>query len=297
MNNNLSAYNKNNLGIVSRIKNISPYDKNNEQKTYVNLKYNLSFKKNVYKQSETNNNNFNNNTNYNDIKSINNNINSNINNKNMSINKIINNNFNNNNDNNKLLYEKKYNLYCDYSNKNQHRTNSNDISIKRRAYINNIKGYYKKEKDGKQNHSNVDIKKLNRELSTSSIVSNNSQIKQNKNYRRRDYLSNNNLSNNTYNDIIQLKTEISERTKNSYFNNKNDIKPINNNLINNNNNNIIYTKKEYRYNNSSSNRDNIHYTKNNKYTKNIVSKKLNFQLNYESNQQKENINNLLVKKQ
>ena len=171
----------------------------------------------------------------------------------MSINKISNNNFNNNNDNNKLLYEKKYNLYCDYSNKNQHRTNSNDISIKRRAYINNMNGYYKKEKDGKQNHSNVDINKLNRELSTSSIVSNNSQIKQNKinnNNRRRDYSSNNNLSNNTYNDIIQLKTEISERNKNSYFNNKNDIKRImNNNIINNNNNinflliNIFFYKK------------------------------------------------------
>ena len=58
---------------------------------------------------------------------------------------------------------------------------------------------------------------------------------------------------------------------------------MNNNLID----NIKYSKRNYAYNNSS-NRNNIHYTKNNKYTKNIASKKLNFQLNYESNQQQRN---------
>ena len=92
---------------------------------------------------------------------------------------------------------------------------------------------------------------------------------------------------------MQLKTEISERTKSSYFNNKNGIKPINNiNFMN----NIQNSKKNYIYNNNnSSNRNNIHYTKNYKNTKNIISKKLNFQLNYESNQQKQN--NIFVKNQ
>ena len=50
------------------------------------------------------------------------------------------------------------------------------------------------------------------------------------------------------------------------------------------NNNIKYTKKNYEHINNS-NRNNIHYTKN-KCTKDITSKKLDFQLNYESNQHK-----------
>lgn len=214
----------------------------NEQKIYSNLKYNLSFKKNFYKKDEANN--------------------------------------------KKLLYENN-NLYSDFSYKNQHRTNSNDF-IKRKKYITNIKGYNtKKEKQRIQNHSNVDINVFNKELSTSSIYSNNSQVKSNSklnnyNFKRRDYSSNSNinLNNNAYNEIIQLRTEISERTKSSYINNKNDIKQINNNI-----NNIYYSKKNYPYNNSS-NRNNIHYTKNNNYSKNIASKKLNYQLKYESHQQK-----------
>ena len=254
INSNLSANNKTNLGIVSRIKNISPYDKTNDKRVYANLKYNLSFKKkNIYKNPDTNN----------------------------------------NYDNNKLLYNN--NLYSDYSYKTQHRTNSNDINMKNRSYITNINGYnYKKENEGIHNHSNLDINILNREFSTSSILSSNSQIKLNKNSKRRDFSNNSNIKNNTYNnDIMQLKTEISERTKSSYFNNKNGIKPINNiNFMN----NIQNSKKNYIYNNNnSSNRNNIHYTKNYKNTKNIISKKLNFQFNYESNQQKQN--NIFVKNQ
>ena len=235
-NSNLSAKNKTNLGIVSRIKNISPYDK----KAYSNLKYNLSFKKsNDYNNSDANN--------------------------------------------NKLLYDN--NLYADYSYKTQHKINSNDININKRAYISNINGYnYKKENEGGHNHSNLESNSLNRDFSASSYLSSNSQINPNHTYKRRDYSSNsNNINNHTYNDVIQLKTEISERTKCSYFNNKNDMKQMNNNLID----NIKYSKRNYAYNNSS-NRNNIHYTKNNKYTKNIASKKLNFQLNYESNQQQRN---------
>ena len=53
---------------------------------------------------------------------------------------------------------------------------------------------------------------------------------------------------------------------------------------------LINFLKKAEYNNISSNRNNIHYTKNNKYTKNIISKKLNFQLNYESNQYNHNNN-------
>ena len=79
----------------------------------------------------------------------------------------------------------------------------------------------------------------------------------------------------------QLKTEISERTKNSFFN-YNENNRINNNMIN----NIKYSKKNYEHINNS-NRNNIHYSKN-KYTKDIKSKKLDFQLNYESNQYKQN---------
>ena len=186
--------------------------------------------------------------------------------------------------NNNLLYENNnYNIYSDHSHKTKNRTNSNDINIKRRAYITNIN------KERIQNHSNIDIKLLNKDFSSSSILSSNSQVKNN-NYndkniyiinKRRDYSSNSNINNNTYNDITQLKTEISERTKSSYFINKNDINLINNNLIR----NIKFSKKNFDLNNSS-NRNNIHYTKNNNYTKNLVSKKLNFQINYESNQHK-----------
>ena len=187
--------------------------------------------------------------------------------------------------NNNLLY--KNNVYNDYSNKNQHRANSNDIKIKRREYITNInKNYFRKEKDVLQNHSNVDIIKLNREFSSSSILSSNSQVQpsinNNYHYRKRD-ISINNKKNNYYNNKVQLKTEISERTKGSFFNNN----KICNNLINNNMvNNIKYSKKKCEHFNNS-NRNNIHYTKN-KCTKNIASKKLDFQLNYESNLQKQN---------
>ena len=242
--NNLNAYNRANLG---KNQNISPYDKNYEQKPYANLKYNLSFKKNFEINSENNN---------------------------------------------KLLYNDDNDCYYEHSNKNQHRTNSNDIHVKRRKYITNINGcHFRKEKEGIQNHSNVDINIFNRDFSTSSILSSNSQIKQNKNNnynKKRDYSNNRNINNNNYNDVVQLKTEISERAKSSYF--KKGLNSKNNYLVNNitNINNIKHPKKQTDYNNNSSNRDNIRYTKNNKFTKNIMSKKLNFQLNYESNQQKQN---------
>ena len=131
-------------------------------------------------------------------------------------------------------------------NKYQHRTNSNDLNVKRRTYITNINGHYFEKEREMQNHSNVDINMINRDFSSSSILSSNSQIKQNKNNiiynenkRKRDFSSNsnvNNINNNTYNDIIQLKTEISERTKSTYFNNKNNMNLENNNYINNINN-------------------------------------------------------------
>ena len=254
--NNYNIIDKTNLG---KFQNISPYDKQFDQKPYVNLKYNLSFKKNFEQKSEKNSHKF-------------------------------------LNDNNDLNHEKET--------KNLHRTNSNDINIRRRKYIRNINEYhFIREKDRNQNHSNVELNMLKRDFSTSSILSSNSQIKQNNNNfnnninnnKKRDYSNNRNINNNN-NDLMQLKTEITERAKSTYF--KSDMNSINcnNNMINNVN-EINYSKKNksnYDYSNNSSHRNNIRYTKNSKFIESITSKKLNFQLNYESNQQKQN--NIFQKK-
>jgi hypothetical protein len=242
-NNNLNNYNMAIKTHFGKNQGISPYDKNYIQKPYVNLKYNLSFKKNFEQNSEKNSH-----------KSL----------------------YNNND------------FYHENRNKNQHRTNSNDITKKRRKYITNINEcLYIRQKDGQQNHSNVEINILNRDYSSSSLLSNNSQIKQKNNYidnnKKRDHSNNRNINNNNYNDLIQLKTEITERAKSSYF--KSDINSMNcKNMIN----NVNYCKKyNYDCGNNISHRNNIRYTKNGKCNDNITSKKLNFQLNYESNQYKQ----------
>ena len=213
INNNINENNEINFRKTYRIKNISPDDKNMDQKSCSYLNYNLN--------------------------------------------------------NNKILNENN-NTYYFFQNKNKHRTKSNDHNIKRKNYLKNLSenNFIKEDQDKKMN-SNKNI--LNKDFSSSSILSNNSQIMINKNKGRDSY---SNLNNNVYNDHSQLKTEISERSKGSYFNYKNSMYLINNNYINNKN---ISNKYEF---NNSSNRNNIHYTKNTKY---IESKNLNFQLNYESN--------------